>query len=171
MVHLDHTPTNRFSAYIRYKYRERESYQHHQIRYQQLWKIGASLLLRTLLDGVFYQKEKLSTGVMLTQTLSWNPTSKPLSTDLSASLFHTDNYNCRIYSYEKNVPYQYYRPSLFGKGVRMTASCRWQLHRSVQLYMKWAWMHYFEGDTIGTGLEQIDGKDKMDLYAGLSWKF
>lgn len=173
MVQAEHSPVSSFSAYLRYKYRDRESYQQHQLRYQQEWKTGYSFLLRTSIDGILYRglSSKQALGGMISQSVGWKNEKYPFSADAFFALFCTDDYNSRIYSYEKNLLYQYYRPTLFGEGFRTTFVCKWQIINKLQFSAKWAWSHYFQAETIGSDLELIEGKNKMDMFLGLQWKF
>ena len=108
---------------------------------------------------------------MVAQTVSWKPLSIPFQTDLYAALFRTDDYQTRIYSYEKNILYAFNMPSFYGKGVRLAVSVRWDMLKQLSLSAKWGYTHYTDRDVIGTDLEEITGNKKMDLYALLRWKF
>jgi hypothetical protein len=48
---------------------------------------------------------------------------------------------------------------------------RYDFSRNFYASLKAAWAHYFDRDSIGTGLEEIAGKDKIDVYAQIRWTF
>ena len=172
LVQIDYQPVSGLSSYIRYKNRNRQVYQQQQIRYQLLWKPLPAVYLKASADYIRYKKEpQQHDGWMVAMYGGWNPVRLPLQTDLSLAWFTTDDYQSRIYSYEKNLLYQYYRPMLYGKGVRATWVMRWKPVYRLTLSGKLAWTHYPEQETIGSDLEQIDGNHKIDLYLGLQWKF
>ena len=108
---------------------------------------------------------------MVSQSVGWKPRKDRIQLDLYAAWFHTDDYDTRIYSYEKNLLYSFYTASFYGEGTRLTLVGRWNLTRQLALQAKWAWTHSFDREEIGSGLELIEGSDKIDLYLLLRWKF
>lgn len=186
MAQLDYTRGRNFSAYIRYKFREKEKnsntdanvttsilpYNQHRIRIQFVYNLLPSLLMRTSGDGILYnENNKQNTGFMLAQSIGWNSASIPVKGDLYLAWFHTDDYNSRISSYEKNILYAFNKPSFYGKGIRLAASLRWDIADRLSLSVKVAHTHYTNRYKIGTDLEEIDGSNRTDLYTLLSWKF
>ena len=186
MAQVDYTPGERYSAYLRYKFRQKEEnvtredenivkiepYKQHRIRFQQVYNIS-SFLFKTSLDGVLAERygEKDSKGFMLSQSAGWKPGSIPFQADVYLSWFHTDDYDSRISSYEKNILYAFNMPSFYGHGVRFALTFRLDLWKRLSFSMKLAHTHYWDRDLIGTDTEEIEGSDKTDLYALLRWKF
>lgn len=187
MAQIDYTYNKNFSAYVRYKYRQKEKnttlpeevsafilpYYQQRIRIQAVYNIAASFLMRTSADGVLYSedKEKSSRGIMLAQSCGWRPASLPLQGDVYAAWFHTDDYSSRISSYEKNILYAFNMPSFYGKGIRLSTTLRWEVADKLSLSAKLAYTHYMDRNVIGTEQEEIEGSDKTDLYVLLRWKF
>lgn len=186
MVQLDYTSGKDVSAYIRYRFREKEKntmqedkayritpYQQHRLRLQFLYRPVTTLLMRTSADGILYEEENKDSnkGIMLAQSIGWKPTALPFQADFYFSWFHTDNYNTRISSYEKNLLYSFYMPSFYGKGIRLSATIRWDIIKNLSFSFKVGHTQYSDRDVIGTGLEEIEGKGKTDFYGNLRWKF
>ena len=185
MLQLEYNPGKQLSAYIRYKYREKEKnytpdaatqltlqpYDQQRLRMQVTYSPAAAWVLKTSADGCLYKSGKQeSKGAMLSQHIGWKPLSRPFGCDLYAAWFHTDDYSCRISSYEKNILYSFSMPSFYGEGVRLSLTLRWDLHRLV-LSSKLAHTHYFDRDRIGTDTEVIEGSGKTDFYLLVRWKF
>ena len=186
MVQMDYVPSSSVSLYVRYKYKQKEKneqqednlqttllpYSQQRLRAQILYALTPAFSMRTSADGIFYKEsEQKSKGWMVAQTVSWKPLSIPFQTDLYAALFRTDDYQTRIYSYEKNILYAFNMPSFYGKGIRLAVSVRWDILKRLSLSAKWGYTHYTDRNVIGTDLEEIAGNKKMDLYALLRWKF
>lgn len=187
MGQIDYTRSRNFSAYIRYKYRQKEKntkiagektasilpYSQHRLRIQFIYNWAPSFLLKTSADGVVYEEKgtEASKGLMLAQSLGWKPMTYPFQVDLYASWFHTDDYSSRISSYERNILYAFNMPSFYGEGIRLAASLRWDIGKYLSLSAKIAHTHYNDRNVIGTDLEEINGSDKTDLYTLLRWKF
>jgi hypothetical protein len=85
--------------------------------------------------------------------------------------FHTDDYNSRVSSYEKNILYAFNMPSFYGDGMRFALTFRLDIWKRLSLSANLAHTHYWDRDLIGTDTEEISGSDKTDLYALLRWKF
>lgn len=186
MVQVDYTPTRYFSSYLRYKYRKKEMnqtiegnsslqvlpYTQQRIRYQMTY-ILSSFLFKTSLDGIIYEEvsKGKSKGLMISQSVGWKPSTLPFQSDFYLAWFHTDDYDSRISSYEKNILYAFNMPSFYGNGIRLALTFRWDLGRKLSLSAKLAHTYYQDRDVIGTDTEEIEGSNKTDLYALIRWKF
>ena len=76
---------------------------HHRLRYRLNYLPCSSLSLRTTVDyNHFHSSGKTAgQGYQLTQTAGWKLPWLPLTAELQGSYFHTDDYDSRIYIYEK----------------------------------------------------------------------
>lgn len=186
MLQLDYNRSKSLSFYLRYKYKQKDKnqtlsdvqalhilpYTQQRLRFQLLCQASAAVLLRTSIDGIYYEEEeKRSFGWMVAQSTGWKPVHIPLQLDLYAAYFHTDDYYSRISSYEKNILYAFNMPSFYGEGVRCSLSFRWNLLKELSLSAKWGCTYYTDRDRIGTDQEEVNGSVKMDLNALLRWKF
>lgn len=186
MLQLDYQPHRNLSAYIRYKYKQKEEnvreetetevsiypYSQQRLRIQTIWSVSSSVSLRTSVDGILYEDKKVrSKGWMLAQSIGWKPVGGPVRADFYVAGFQTDDYQTRIFSYEKNILYAFNMSSFYGKGFRFALSFRWDILRSLSLSAKVGCTYYTDRDVIGTDLEAIDGSFKSDLNALLQWKF
>lgn len=186
MIRLDYTSGKSLSAYIRYRFRQKEKnqadsndfyrihpYRQHRLRSQVLYQPLPILLLRTSADAIQYTEKEspASRGILIAQSIAVKPAKLPLQGDFFLAWFHTDDYNTRLTSYEKNLLYSFYMPSFYGKGMRLAATLRWDITRNLILSMKIGHTRYFDRDKIGTGLEEIEGHRKTDFYSSLRWKF
>lgn len=130
--------------------------------------------LRTALDFSLHQPDSAPAahGRMISEAISWRPKRLPLRAELFAALFLTDGFAARLYSYEKNLLYTFATPSLYGRGLRLSGLLYWRpAGRRLTLSTKIGWTHLFTGDSIGSGLETIRGRNRTDLYAMLRWTF
>ena len=187
MAQIDYTPSRNYSAYLRYKYRQKEkngtfendnllrinSYKQHRIRFQQVYNFSSPFIFKTSLDGILFDDpiKKLNKGIMISQSIGWKPTTLPLQMDGYLAWFYTDGYSSRISSYEKNILYAFNMPSFYGDGMRFALTFRLDIWKRLSLSAKLAHTHYWDRDLIGTDTEEISGSDKTDLYALLRWKF
>ncbi len=110
-----------------------------------------------------------ASGYMLSEHLSF--TFRRWQGQLTAAWFHTDDYSTRLYLYERGMLNTYSNYSLYGHGLRLALTGRWDVGRSLLLIAKLGTTHYTDRKTIGSGLQQIDGSAKTDLDVQLRWKF
>ena len=187
MAQIDYTPSRNYSAYLRYKYRQKEkngtfendnllkinTYKQHRIGFQQVYNFSSPFIFKTSLDGILFDDpiKKLNKGIMISQSIGWKPTTLPLQMDGYLAWFHTDDYNSRVSSYEKNILYAFNMPSFYGDGMRFALTFRLDIWKRLSLSANLAHTHYWDRDLIGTDTEEISGSDKTDLYALLRWKF
>lgn len=146
----------------------------HRLRAQITCTIDTVWALRTALDFSLHQPDGAPTarGHMLSEAISWRPQRLPIRAELFAALFLTDGFAARLYSYEKNLLYTFATPSLYGRGLRLSGLLYWRpAGRRLTLSAKIGWTHLFTGDSIGSGLETIRGRNRTDLYAMLRWTF
>ena len=173
MAQIDYLSGKRFSSYLRYKEkRKEESDVQRRLRWQAVYSCDDKWYLRTSIDGVLYDGQKGNKGgYMLAQSLGWKPRHIPFLADLYVAWFSTDDYSVRISSYEKNLLYAFYMPSFYGKGVRIAATVNWNINQCIKLSAKLGHTSYTDRESIGSGLEQIQGKHKTDLSLLLRFKF
>ena len=132
-----------------------------------------SVSLKSSLESVFYKEhtDGLQKGFSVSQAVSWTPLSLPFTFDLCGAWFHTDNYRCRLSSYEKNLHYMFGYSSFYGHGIRLSFIGKWIIHSGLSLAAKLSHTQYMDRDEIGSGQEMIKGSGKTDFSIQLSWNF
>ncbi|MDR2232418.1 MAG: helix-hairpin-helix domain-containing protein [Tannerella sp.] len=191
MAQLEYTQLDKFSMYIRYRYKQKESNRvsdnlpeasilpdrQHRIRLQMVYEPSKALSLRTSIDLSVFSEARLtlpdtvSRGWMISQSFSWRPSPKRFQADLYAALFNTDDYASRIFSYEKNLTYVYGSTSFYDNGLHLSTVLRYFLTDRLAFSTKIGWTHYLNRDIIGSTLETIEGKNRTNLDLMVQWKF
>lgn len=93
-----------------------------------------------------------------------------LSANATVGYFHTDDYDSRVYAYERGMLYNFAFTSFYGEGLRLALHLRADFSPKVMVMAKLGCTHYFDRSTIGTGLQQIDASSKTDLEVQLRLK-
>lgn len=185
MVQANFTQIKKTNVSIRYRFRQREKNitqeneitispaDQHRIRLQITNKPSINMILRTTIEGNIYNDNLSSSnhGWVISQSVGWKKENSPIQADIYAAYFNTDDYNTRIFSNEKNMLYSFSIPSFYGEGSRLTTVLRYNFTKQLYISVKAAWTHYYDRDIIGSGLEEIEGSDKIDFYAQIRWKF
>lgn len=89
----------------------------------------------------------------------------------SAAYFHTQDYNSRIYSYERGIAYDFSFPSYYGEGIRYALMLTASVLRNVAITAKCGVTNYFDRCSIGTGLQQTNHSSVTDMQLQMKWKF
>ncbi|MDR2917462.1 MAG: helix-hairpin-helix domain-containing protein [Tannerella sp.] len=185
MIQTDFNRIRNTTISARYRFRQREKNvtgenevmilpaDQHRVRLQITHKPSGIMIFRTSIEGNIYDDNKSSSnrGWVISQSIGWKKTNSPVQADMYAAYFHTDDYNSRVYSNEKNMLYSFYIPSFYGEGIRLSTVLRYNFTKKLYVSVKAAWAHYYDREIISSGLEEIEGRDKIDLYAQLRWKF
>jgi hypothetical protein len=79
------------------------------------------------------------------------------------ALFDTDNYDNRLYLYERDVSLAFSFPAYNGVGIRRYALVQYKINHSMDIWFRWANTQYTDRETIGTAGESIAGNLKNDV--------
>ncbi len=117
----------------------------------------------------FELETPLTTGYFIAQDINVNLNKVRLSTRYA--IFDTDNYDTRIYAFERDVLYAFSIPAFSGRGTRLYALVQFRPMRQLDVWVKYGITHYRNQNTIGSGLETIEGPRRSDLKAQVRYKF
>ncbi|MBX2899927.1 MAG: helix-hairpin-helix domain-containing protein [Cyclobacteriaceae bacterium] len=79
------------------------------------------------------------------------------------ALFDTDDYDNRLYVFEKDVWLAFSFPAYYGVGVRSYLLVEYTLSRTIAVWVRWARTSLTGAGTIGSGSERIIGNTRNDL--------
>ena len=127
--------------------------------------------LRTQVDAAYtlFENNK-SLGWMVSQNVSFQ-TAKRLQLNATAAYFHTDDFDSRLYFYERGMLYSFSFPAYYGEGIRYSLMLHAELTDRITVNAKMGTTNYFDRNAIGTGLQQIDHSSMSDVEVQLKWKF
>lgn len=178
VAQLSYSPSNSLSMLIKYSYKNKaKNYTlpteekmvlpniRQRFHAQFLYSFNKQTSLKGVVDYVraSYWKQSVSNGIAFSSTFKTGWGSLPVQTILGGTGFYTKDYNSRVYIYEPGLLYAFSMPSFYGKGMRWSANVRYTLKEWLVFQAKWGWTHYLDRETIGSGLEEIQGSDKYDL--------
>lgn len=185
-LQINYSPVYELDMFIRYRYKNKYKdytnrngekktvpYIQHKWRYQFNYDSSNDLMLKTTVDYIYnyYKGYKSSQGILIAQSIGYPFKNLPFKIDGNIAWFCTDDYSSRISFYEKSLLYMFSNPSLYGKGIRFSFLTRYEFSKHLIFQAKYGLTYYSDRKTIGTGLEQINGNVKSDLYLQLRVKF
>ncbi len=129
------------------------------------YRLSPAVRIKSRSEIMWYDKVgvKRETGFLLLFDLFYNPPLKNFSTNFRVQYFETEGYNGRIYAYENDVLWYYSVPAFFNRGTRYYLNINYDLSKNISCWLKWSQTHYFDQDTIGSGLDEINGSKKSEL--------
>lgn len=135
------------------------TFQHHQ------WT------MKTQADCVWNEYKQQSFGWMVSEHVSWKGYKNKLQVSATIGYFHTDDYQSRIYCYERGPLYQFSFPSYYGKGIHYSIFCRADVLPCLMMIGKISTTNYFDRDHISSGLQQIDHSSMTDMEVQVRYRF
>ncbi len=128
------------------------------------------LNLKTRVQFSSYSHESpQTTGYLIAQDINLN--FKWFQLSARYALFDTDNYENRQYVYERDVLYAFSVPALSGTGTRFYTLVQFRPLRQMDVWVKYGLTQYRNQDTIGSGLETIEGSRRSDIKAQVRYRF
>lgn len=158
-----------FSARYRYKMRERDNAEKSALIFKKEHKGRLSAAYDSGVWGGKFQADiaytdykKKSFGWMLSQNVSVR-LEKLFYAIMSFGYFDTDDYDSRVYAYERGMRYSFYSPAYYGNGVRAALFAVSDFSDNITVTAKVGVTKYFDRDKIGSGYQEIDGSSATDL--------
>ncbi len=96
---------------------------------------------------------------------------KKLKISARFALFDANDYNTRIYVYEKNVLWAFSLPVYYGQGVREYIMIQYNATRDLSIWLRVARFEYRNVDKISSGVNEIAGNSKTDVTLQLKYDF
>ena len=117
------------------------------------------------------EKENPEKGFLAFFDVFYKPPQSSLSLNMRLQYFESDSYNSRLYDYENDVLYYYAVPVFYDKGSRYYINARYKLNKYMSVWLKWGQMIYSNKDSVGSGLDEINGNKKSEMRVLLSATF
>ena len=136
------------------------------------YKIWRNVNFRNRIEASQFSNEENSRemGYYLSHDIVFSAVKFPLSFWLRCAFFSCDSYDSRIYAYENSMPYSFSVPSFYNKGIRGYCMLKYS-SKYFKLWLRYSITKYNNIETIGSGLDEIDGNVKSDIEIMLGVKF
>lgn len=186
LAQLTYTPSKTFKSFLRYRTEvkqqntdlavainyldqvKKESY-----RADVSWKLNKSINLQNRLEVSQFRKGavKAEYGLMIYQDIDYSPMFAKLTGNMRLAYFNTPSYNSRIYAYEDDVLYNFSFGMYSGKGFRSYLNLKYKLAKKINVWARYALFFYRDVETVGSGLDEINGNKKTDVKLQIRYQF
>jgi hypothetical protein len=137
------------------------------------YKINRAVTFRTRTELLWYNKRssEAETGFLSSVDILYKPMIKKYSGNVRLQYFETDSYNSRVYAYEDDVEYSFSIPVFFGTGYRYFINLNYDASKQLSFWARWAQTIYENQNTIGSGLDIINGNIKTEVNLQCIYRF
>ena len=135
------------------------------------WDYTASpnLSFKTRAQFSSYDLNGFTRGFALVQDVSFSMDRWSFS--FRYALFDTDNYDNRLYVYERDVWLAYSFPAYSGVGLRNYALVQFKLSQKMDVWFRWSHVRYTDRTEIGSGGEALSGNTGNDVKFQVRMRF
>ncbi|WP_207428823.1 helix-hairpin-helix domain-containing protein [Pedobacter sp. SYSU D00535] len=183
---LSYAPSKRLKAVLRYKFEQKEENDDlpnslnflekvvkENARLELNYRISKDLQLRNRAEAVSYSKGKSGRqlGFLAFQDVNYRSMESRLSGSFRFAIFNTDGFDTRIYSFENDVLYGFSAPAYQHRGTRFYLNGRYRMVKGLDFWMRYSLTTYSNLESIGSGLEEIEGNKKSDIKLQLRYQF
>ena len=96
---------------------------------------------------------------------------KKLSINIRYAYFKTDNYNNRLYLYEKDVTSSFSMPLHYGEGHRIGINIAYKIRKQLQLSLNGnSFIYTDDRETCGSNYEESLGDKTYQIKCCIKWK-
>jgi hypothetical protein len=143
------------------------------LRTEVQYAINKSITLRNRIEMMIFKEESNPhrKGFMAYQDVNFNPMGSKLSGNLRLILFETEDYDTRIYAYESDVLYGFSIPAYQNQGVKFYINGRYTLKRGIDFWLRYSITQYNNLNSIGSGLDEINGNKKSEVKLQARFQF
>lgn len=187
LTQLTYIPHKKFSIYLRYRQTNKAentsgdftpvdyliNYTQSNYRIDAVTKISKSFTLHNRVELLTLDKpnREYETGFLIFQDVNYKPLGSPLSFSFRYALFDSKSYDSRLYAYENDVLYLYSIPAFYYRGSRYYITLRYKVMTGVDFWLRFSQTIYSNQNTVGSGLDEIDGNTKSEIKAQLRFEF
>ncbi|WP_152269139.1 ComEA family DNA-binding protein [Agriterribacter humi] len=128
-------------------------------------QVNKTFSIRQRFELLWYnpEKENPEKGFLAFFDVFYKPPQSSLSVNMRLQYFESDSYNSRLYAYENDVLYYYAVPVFYNKGSRYYINARYKLNKYMSVWLKWGQLIYSNKDSVGSGLDEINGNKKSEI--------
>lgn len=133
--------------------------------------LGNGWEMSSRIELSYHKLSTFNSGLLLLQDLAYKPSHSKVTGNIRFAWFSTSNYDSRIYAYENDVLYAFSIPGYYGNGVRSYVNFKYVPLKGLEFWLRIARLHYFDRNTIGSGLDEINSPHKTEIKIQARLKF
>lgn len=180
-------PNNKLESYIRVRHQYRPDdderdpitpetvqFGRTNYRFNFTFRVSRRLQLRNRLELIHQSRPDRPAdefGFLVYQDVVYKPSKFPVDFSGRVAFFQTDGFDTRVYTYENDVLYSFTVPGFSGEGMRTYLNAKWEISRSLTLWLRWSQTYFPDRTTVGSGLDEIQGNTRSDFKIQVRYRF
>lgn len=133
---------------------------------------GENLTMHTRADLSYFRSESRgSYGFCIHNELILKLFDTKADLSVRGAWFNAQLWQNRIYSYEREILYQFRTTALYGKGFRYYVNLKFTIGERTSIWLRYSSTRYLDRDIIGEGPEKIQGPSKSEAKLQLQYCF
>lgn len=142
-------------------------------RSQFSFKISPAFTIKSRVEMVWLSTKNAfkEQGFLYYIDVNCKPQLRNWSGNIRLLYFETDSYNTRLYAFENDVLYSYSIPVFYNKGVKSYININSNILKKITIWCRVAQTVYAPKTVIGSGLDEINGRNKTEIKLQLLYKF
>ncbi|MDZ7848651.1 MAG: helix-hairpin-helix domain-containing protein [Owenweeksia sp.] len=174
-----------FTAYLRSRYEENQINAPAETTLQKLsvrqrtnlrvhfdYRLASHLKAASRIEYAFYGQEAQSDrGLVLFQDITYSPPEKRLSFSTRFALIDVEDYDARIYAYERDVLYAFSIPPYYGKALRTYLLASYELTDDMKIQARYSLTSFSDSEVISSGNQEIQGNQISEVKVQVRWGF
>lgn len=126
------------------------------------YAISAHLRMRTRIQGTTFSDDRVRTSGLLLYHDIMATISKFKLTGRYA-IFDAKDFDNRLYAYENDVWMSFSLPAYYGQGARQYIMIQYKPLKSLTFWLRYSNTRYFNTESIGSGMDKIDGNTRNEF--------
>lgn len=139
----------------------------HKIRIQNEHILSSKFQLRYRLSYHHFSSITKNNGYLFFVDLIFQHPESPFSLSSRYAIFNTDDYNTRIYAYERDAYFTYSVRPYYYKGQKIYLNLKWRLRRFFTFFIRFSHITFPYLDEIGSSNELISTNNKSEFTVQL----
>jgi hypothetical protein len=187
LFQVNYTPKQDLTMYVRYRHKQKEKnssylesvtnviekYDKSALKYVVDYRINEMLGFKNTIETNRFKvySQEATLGFYMAQDICFSFQKIGLKIDVRYAFFDAEFYDNRFYEYEKDVLHAFSVPVFYGKGNRVYVNSAYTFNHHFSFWFKLAYTKYADKQSVGNGLEAIDGNQKTDMKLMVRYKF
>lgn len=142
-------------------------------RFNFTFEVSKQLKLKNRIELVTLEQpdKPFRWGYLIYQDVIYKPAIIPLDVSARFAVFNTDDYDTRLYAYENDVLYSFSVPAYFYQGMRFYVQAKYEIVKGLSVWFRIAQSYFLNRQTIGSGLDEIDGNTRTEIKVQIRYRF
>lgn len=142
-------------------------------RFNFTYEVNKQLKLKNRIEIVTVEQtdRPFRWGYLIYQDIIYKPIAIPLDLSARLAVFNTDDFDTRLYGYENDVLYSFSIPAYFYQGMRFYFQAKYDIIFGLSIWFRIAQSYFLNRQTIGSGLDEIQGNTRTEIKAQLRYRF